>query len=102
VTTGGDGGFRFVGHPAHHFALEARKDGGRSRLPALPPTVVSRPERPPPRAAPARLRAGTDGLETPEVFRLPAVVGAGGLAALKDLGKPAEILRETKARLFAA
>jgi hypothetical protein len=29
-------------------------------------------------------------------------VGAGGLAALKDLGKPAEILRETKARLFAA
>jgi hypothetical protein len=36
------------------------------------------------------------------VFRLPAVVGAGGLAARKGLGKPAEILRETKARLFAA
>jgi type I restriction enzyme R subunit len=46
--------------------------------------------------------AGTDGLESPEVFRLPAVVGAGGLPALKNLGKPAEILRETKARLFAA
>jgi type I restriction enzyme R subunit len=47
-------------------------------------------------------RAGTDGLESPEVFRLPEVVRAGGLAALKILGKPAEILRETKARLFAA
>jgi type I restriction enzyme R subunit len=47
-------------------------------------------------------RAGTDGLESPEVFRLSAVVQAGGLAALKVLGKPADILRETKARLFAA
>jgi type I restriction enzyme R subunit len=47
-------------------------------------------------------RAGTDGLESPEVFRLPAVVQAGGLAALKGLGKPADILRETKTRLFAA
>jgi len=27
---------------------------------------------------------------------------AGGLAALKALGKPAEILRETKERMFAA
>jgi type I restriction enzyme, R subunit len=36
------------------------------------------------------------------VFRLPEVVRAGGLAALKGLGKPADVLRETKARLFAA
>ena len=27
VETGADGAFRFVGQPAHHFALEARKDG---------------------------------------------------------------------------
>ena len=47
-------------------------------------------------------RAGTDGLESPEVFRLPEVVRAGGLAALKILGRPAAILRETKAGLFAA
>jgi len=47
-------------------------------------------------------RAGTDGLESPEVFRLPEVVRAGGLDALKSLGKPADILRDTKARLFAA
>ena len=47
-------------------------------------------------------RAGTDGLESPEVFRTPEVARAGGLAALKALGRPAEILRETKARLFAA
>ena len=47
-------------------------------------------------------RAGTDGLESSEVFRRPEVVRAGGLAALKDLGKPPDALRETKARLFAA
>ncbi|MBI1845355.1 MAG: hypothetical protein HY294_04085 [Candidatus Rokubacteria bacterium] len=46
--------------------------------------------------------AGTDGLENPEVFRLPDVARAGGLGALKSLGQPAQILRETKARLFAA
>lgn len=27
VETGADGVFRFAGQPAHHFALEARKDG---------------------------------------------------------------------------
>ena len=47
-------------------------------------------------------RAGTDGLESPEVFRLSEVVRAGGLTALKSFGKPADVLRETKARLFAA
>ncbi len=47
-------------------------------------------------------RAGTDGLENPQVFRTPEVVQAGGLNALKALGKPADILRETKERLFAA
>ena len=47
-------------------------------------------------------RAGTDGLERPEVFETPDVVRAGGLAALKTLGKPADILHETKEQLFAA
>ncbi|MBI4589793.1 MAG: restriction endonuclease subunit R, partial [Candidatus Rokubacteria bacterium] len=47
-------------------------------------------------------RAGTDGLENPQVFRTPEVVQAGGLPALKAFGKPADILRETKERLFAA
>jgi type I restriction enzyme R subunit len=47
-------------------------------------------------------RVGTDGLESPQVFQTPEVVKAGGLSALKALGKPAEILRETKARIFAA
>jgi len=47
-------------------------------------------------------RAGTDGLENPQVFQTPEVVKAGGLSALKTLGKPAEILRETKERIFAA
>jgi type I restriction enzyme R subunit len=47
-------------------------------------------------------RAGTEGLESPEVFQTPDVVDAGGLAALRALGRPADILRETKERLFAA
>ncbi len=47
-------------------------------------------------------RGGTDGLENPQVFQTPEVVKAGGLAALKDLGKPADVLRETKERMFSA
>ncbi|MFQ5898167.1 MAG: DEAD/DEAH box helicase family protein [Candidatus Methylomirabilia bacterium] len=47
-------------------------------------------------------RAGTDGLENPQIFQTPEVVRAGGLRALKALGKPADILHETKERLFAA
>lgn len=47
-------------------------------------------------------RAGTDGLENPAIFQTPEVVRAGGLAALKAVGKPAEVLHETKERMFAA
>ncbi|MBM3946941.1 MAG: restriction endonuclease subunit R, partial [SAR202 cluster bacterium] len=47
-------------------------------------------------------RAGTDGLESLEVFRMPEVRQAGGLKALRALGKPADVLRETKVRMFAA
>ncbi len=47
-------------------------------------------------------RGGTDDLENPEVFQTPQVVRAGGLGALKVLGKPAEVLRQTKERMFAA
>ena len=47
-------------------------------------------------------KGGTEGLENPEVFRTPKVKQAGGVKALAILGQPAEILRETKERLFAA
>ena len=47
-------------------------------------------------------RAGTAGLESAEVFNTQAVVKAGGLNALKVLGKAADVLREAKRRLFAA
>ena len=47
-------------------------------------------------------RAGTDGLENPRVFQTPEVVQAGGLVALRTLGKPADVLRQTKERIFAA
>jgi type I restriction enzyme R subunit len=45
---------------------------------------------------------GTEGLENPAVFRTPAVARAGGLAALKSVGEPVDVLRETKERMFAA
>ncbi len=45
--------------------------------------------------------SGTEGLENPRVFQMPDVVRAGGLAALQDLGRPADVLRETKVRIFA-
>jgi type I restriction enzyme R subunit len=47
-------------------------------------------------------RAGTDGLENPHIFETPDVKNAGGLVALRTLGRPADILREAKTRIFAA
>jgi type I restriction enzyme R subunit len=45
---------------------------------------------------------GTDVLEMRHIFQTPEVKAAGGLEALKAAGKPADLLRETKARMFAA
>ncbi|MGQ0602347.1 MAG: type I restriction-modification enzyme R subunit C-terminal domain-containing protein, partial [Anaerolineales bacterium] len=47
-------------------------------------------------------RSGVESLESPELFETTLVKKAGGLRALKDEGPPLELLRETKARLFAA
>ncbi len=45
---------------------------------------------------------GTDALESPHVFEMSSVRGAGGLAALRVSGNPADVLRQTKERIFAA
>jgi type I restriction enzyme R subunit len=47
-------------------------------------------------------RGGTDGLENPQIFQTPEVRAAGGLASLQAAGKPSDLLRETKTRMFAA
>lgn len=47
-------------------------------------------------------RGGTEELETPSVLRVPAVARVGGLAALKKIGEPSQVLRQTRERLFAA
>jgi type I restriction enzyme R subunit len=47
-------------------------------------------------------RGGTEGLENPQIFQTPNVKAAGGLAALQVAGKPSDLLRETKTRMFAA
>lgn len=45
---------------------------------------------------------GTEGLENKEIFRTPDVAKAGGLSGLKAAGSPADLLKETKTRMFAA
>jgi len=45
---------------------------------------------------------GTEALENREIWRVPSIERAGGMAALKVLGRPAEALKETKTRLFSA
>lgn len=45
---------------------------------------------------------GTESLETPRVWRTPDVQQAGGLAALKAIGKPADVLKDAKGRMFSA
>jgi type I restriction enzyme R subunit len=45
---------------------------------------------------------GTDGLESAYMFQTPEVQRAGGLSALRSYGAPAEILFQTKERMFAA
>ncbi|MBI4669436.1 MAG: hypothetical protein HY747_09705 [Elusimicrobia bacterium] len=47
-------------------------------------------------------KTGTDGLENPQIFQTPDVLRAGGLTALKAMGKPAEIFMDAKQRIFAA
>lgn len=47
-------------------------------------------------------RGGTEGIENPNIFQTPEVKAAGGLAALKGIGKPVDLLHETKVRMFAA
>lgn len=43
---------------------------------------------------------GTEALDSPELWRVPAIAHAGGIDALRSLGAPADVLREAKTRLF--
>ena len=45
---------------------------------------------------------GIDSLESTNLWQVPSVAKAGGLSALKLLGRPLDILTETKSRLLAA
>lgn len=47
-------------------------------------------------------KSGTDALESKEVWRVPVIQEAGGLAVLRALGKPTDVLRDSKTRLFSA
>ena len=43
---------------------------------------------------------GTDALESEQLWEVPEIKRVGGLAALWSLGKPADVMREAKTRLF--
>lgn len=43
---------------------------------------------------------GTDALETPALWEVPEIKLAGGLDALRVLGKPMDVMRDAKGRLF--
>ena len=45
---------------------------------------------------------GTEALENPTIFQLPAVVAAGGLAALRAAGDPRGMVSDAKRRVFEA
>ena len=45
-------------------------------------------------------QGGTEALETPTLWEVPDIKMAGGLAALRKLGRPVEVVREAKGRLF--
>lgn len=47
-------------------------------------------------------KAGTDGLEATELWHTPEIKELHGIAALKQGGNPAELLRKTKETLFVA
>lgn len=45
-------------------------------------------------------QGGTEALETPSLWEVPEIKLAGGLAALKKIGKPVAVMHEAKGRLF--
>ncbi|MCL6503951.1 MAG: hypothetical protein K6T86_14805 [Pirellulales bacterium] len=47
-------------------------------------------------------RGSTEGLENRHIFQTPEVRASGGLQALKQADNPAQLLRETQQRMFAA
>jgi type I restriction enzyme, R subunit len=47
-------------------------------------------------------QGGTDALETTTLWEVPEIKLAGGLDALRPLGKPVQVMHEAKARLFGA
>ncbi|QXE85564.1 DEAD/DEAH box helicase family protein [Geomonas nitrogeniifigens] len=46
-------------------------------------------------------QGGTEALETPALWEVPEIKLAGGLDALRVLGKPVQVMHEAKGRLFA-
>ena len=45
-------------------------------------------------------QGGTEALESDALFQVPEIAQAGGIAALRALGKPADVMQDAKMRLF--
>jgi type I restriction enzyme R subunit len=48
------------------------------------------------------IKGGTDALETPTLWEVPAIRLAGGLDALRAIGPPVQVMQDAKGRLFGA
>jgi type I restriction enzyme, R subunit len=45
---------------------------------------------------------GTEALETPALWEVPEIRDAGGVDSLWIIGRPVEVMKEAKTKLFAA
>jgi type I restriction enzyme R subunit len=43
-----------------------------------------------------------EALETPALWEVPEIQAAGGIAALRKIGAPVDVVQDAKSRLFAA
>ncbi len=97
--------FDFFGKYGYHARALKRPERGAAYLQANAAWLAAMP---PPSATVLRglgaqfAQGGTEALESESLFDVPQIAQAGGIKALRVLGKPADVMREAKMRLFGA
>ena len=95
--------YDFFGHHGYHARALKRPERGQHYIDANQPWFDDMDDK-----AAIVLRGlghqfaqgGTDALETPALWDVPEISNAGGLNALRVLGKPVKVMHEAKGRLF--
>jgi type I restriction enzyme R subunit len=95
--------YDFFGHHGYHARALNREERGaryidanRGWFDAMPPkaAIVLKG------LGPQFKKGGTEALETPALWQVPEIWAAGGIEALRSLGKPGDVVRDAKGRLF--